>query len=188
MTRIGKFLLAGGMLAAIGAGASIAQNPAAGPGGGAGFEQVDYHMGPMGGHMMQRLCATDGPPKGEHIIDMIAGRLRVTDAQKPALDALQESIAKAFSDAKVLCAENPEMLTPSGKMTGAEKRLEVMLAGLKTVHPKLDAFYATLDDAQKARFNAMGPGEHHGGGHGWRDRMRGWFHHGQQGPDGPDHG
>ena len=195
MTRFGKLLLAGGLVAAIGAGASLAQNMGHGPGG-MGFEQAGFHMGPMGGamggRMMERLCAPEGPPTGERIVDMIAGRLRVTDAQKPALTGLQESIAKAFTDAKALCAVKPDETTPSGKLTAAEKRLEMLLSGIKTVHPKLDAFYATLDDTQKAKFNAMGPGGHHGGGHGWGERMRGWFGHRPDGPrrglDGQDRG
>ena len=198
MTRFGKILLAGAMVAVIGAGASIAQNAGRGSGGGPGFEHAEFGMGhggdmggPMGGRFMERLCAPEGSPNGERIIDMIAGRLRVTDAQKPALTALQESIAKAFSDARTLCAEKPDLSTPSAKLTGTEKRLEAVLSGLRTVHPKLDAFYATLDDTQKAKLNQMGPGSPHGGGHGghgWRERMRGWFHHGEDGPDGPDHG
>ena len=199
MTRFGKLMLMGAMLAAVGAGASVAQNTGRAPGGdgaAAGVEQVDFHgghgggmgggMGMMGGRMMERLCAPEGAPNGEHMIDMIAGRLRVTDAQRPALNNLQEAIAKAFTDAKALCANKPDESTPSGKLTAAEKRLEMLLAGMKTIHPKLDAFYATLDEAQKTKFNAMGPGEHHGhGGHGWGQRMRGWFGHGA---DGPDHG
>ncbi len=190
MTRFGKFLLAGGLVAVIGAGASVAQNMGHGPGG-PGFELAGLHMGPMGGPMagrfMERLCAPEGAPTGEHIVDMIAGRLRVTDAQKPALTGLQESIAKAFTDAKALCAVKPDETTPSGKLTTAEQRLEMLLSGMKTVHPRLDAFYAVLDETQRARFNAMGPGEHHGG-HGWGERMRGWFGHGPGGPGGPDHG
>jgi LTXXQ motif family protein len=190
MKRFDKLLVAGGMVAAIGAGAAIAQNIGGASGeNGPLFEQTAFHMGPMGGRFMERLCAPEGPPNGERMVDMIAGRLRVTDAQKPALTGLQESIAKAFTDAKALCAAKPDETTPSGKLTAAEKRLEVLLSGLKIVHPKLDAFYATLDETQKAKFNAMGPGEHHGwghgGGHGWGERMRGWFGHG---PDGPDHG
>ena len=67
MKRIERILLAGGLVAAIGAGAAIAQAP--GPGasgaGGRGFEQADFHMGPMGGPMsgrfMERLCSPEGP-------------------------------------------------------------------------------------------------------------------------------
>ena len=31
-----------------------------------------------------------------------------------------------------------------------------MLQAVKTLRPALDAFYASLDDEQKARFNTMG--------------------------------
>ena len=189
MKRIERIILVGGMVAALGAGAAIAQSPGAGAAGAnrPAFEQAEFHMGPMGGRFLERLCAPEGPPNGEHVVDAIAGRLRVTDAQRPALNGLQEAIAKAMTDAKSLCTNKPDTATPSGKLTAAEKHLEAMLAGLKTIHPKLDAFYATLDETQKAKFNSMGPGEHGPGGwgpggghgdHGWRDHMRGWFGHG----------
>ena len=183
MKRFSKLLLAGGMIAVIGGGAAIAQNMHRGE-----FGDGMHMGGPMGGKFMERLCAPEGAPNGEHVMDMIAGRLRVTDAQKPALTGLQDSIAKAFADAKVLCANKPDLTTPSGKLAAAEKRMEVMLAGMKTVHPKLDAFYAVLDETQKAKFNTMGPGGHHGDGHGWRERMHGWFGHGPDDGHGPDHG
>jgi hypothetical protein len=47
---------------------------------------------------------------------------------------------------------------------------------MKTVQPKLEAFYASLDDTQRATFNQMGP--------------RGRFMHpdGNRDGDTPDHG
>jgi hypothetical protein len=33
-------------------------------------------------------------------------------------------------------------------------RLQAMLQGVETVRPALDSFYASLDDAQKSRFDA----------------------------------
>ena len=107
MKRVSKFILAGGLVAVIGAGAAIAQGMHGEHG--RGFGPMGAHIGPMGGHFMERLCAPEGAPNGERIVDMIAGRLRVTDAQRPALTGLQESIAKAFTDAKVLCANKPDL-------------------------------------------------------------------------------
>ncbi len=40
-----------------------------------------------------------------------------------------------------------------------QKRLGVMLLAVRTVRPALDAFYQTLSDEQKARFNAISPEE-----------------------------
>jgi hypothetical protein len=47
-----------------------------------------------------------------------------------------------------------------------EKRLDAMLVAIKIVRPAFDAFYATLNDEQKARINTGGP--RRWGWHGWR--------------------
>ena len=39
-----------------------------------------------------------------------------------------------------------------------ESRLQVMLQAVQTVRPALDRFYQSLNDEQKARFNAVSPG------------------------------
>ena len=38
-----------------------------------------------------------------------------------------------------------------------QQRLDAMLQAVHIVRPALDAFYQSLDDEQKARFNALGP-------------------------------
>ena len=40
-----------------------------------------------------------------------------------------------------------------------QKRLSVMLQAVRTVRPAMEAFYQTLSDEQKARFNAISPEE-----------------------------
>ena len=42
------------------------------------------------------------------------------------------------------------------RLSAVDARLSAMLQAVKTLHPALDAFYALLDDEQKARFNTMG--------------------------------
>ena len=154
MTRNGKLALAGGLIALIGVGGALAQQmhgrfgpPGMGP----------MMGGPMGGRMMERLCSGDPAQFTERMGDHVAGRLRITDAQKPALKDLEAAVTKAFTDAKVMCAEKPDMTTAGGRLAAAERRIEFAYNGLKTIHPKLDAFYAVLDDTQKAKFNAIGP-------------------------------
>ena len=46
---------------------------------------------------------------------------------------------------------------PAARLGAAEARLKSMLAAMKTVRPKLVAFYDLLSDEQKARFDTMGP-------------------------------
>jgi hypothetical protein len=139
-----------------------------------GSPMMDRMGGPMGGRMLDRLCASKDPITGERMAARLSDRLNLTDSQKPALKDLQDAFAKSLTDAKTLCDPKPDMSTITGRVAFAQKRFSVMAAGLANVQPKLDAFYAALDDKQKERFNHMGPGgDRHGGGDRWRERRDG---------------
>jgi hypothetical protein len=144
-------------------------------GAGAAYAQHEWHhgweggRGPMGGRMLARLCAAQDPITGERFAARLSEHLQVTDTQKPALKDLQEAFAKSMTDAKALCGEKPDLSTITGRIAFAQKRLSVMAAGLANVQPKLEAFYATLDDKQKDEFNHMGHRHHHGWEGGWRE-------------------
>jgi hypothetical protein len=178
MNLFAKTAVAAALLASIGAGAAYAHR--------------DWHRGdrdgmmgqgpmggPMGGPMMARLCTAKDPITGDRLAARISERLQITDSQKPALKDLQEAFAKSMTDAKALCDEKPDFSTITGRVAFAQKRLSVMAAGLANVRPKLEAFYASLDDNQKDKFNHMGPmGRHRRDGDGrWMDH-RGWMNHG----------
>ena len=45
----------------------------------------------------------------------------------------------------------------TGRLETMEKRLEAMLTAIKIVRPAFDAFYATLNDEQKARIQYRRP-------------------------------
>ncbi len=47
--------------------------------------------------------------------------------------------------------------TPTARLELMEKRLDVMLQGVKTVRPAFEAFYTTLTDDQKRALNRVGP-------------------------------
>ena len=47
--------------------------------------------------------------------------------------------------------------TPVGRMAAMRQRLEAMRAGVQIVRPALEKFYESLNDEQKARFNALEP-------------------------------
>jgi LTXXQ motif family protein len=47
--------------------------------------------------------------------------------------------------------------TPVGRLDAVKTRLEAMVDAMNTIRPKLQAFYSSLRDEQKARFNTMGP-------------------------------
>jgi hypothetical protein len=48
-------------------------------------------------------------------------------------------------------------MTPPARMAAVRKRLDTMLDGVKSVRTALEDFYATLNDEQKAQFEAIGP-------------------------------
>ena len=47
--------------------------------------------------------------------------------------------------------------TPVGRLDAVKKRLQAMIDAMNTIHPKLQAFYSSLSDEQRARFNTIGP-------------------------------
>jgi hypothetical protein len=51
--------------------------------------------------------------------------------------------------------DNP--LTPPARLAAVGKRLDVILDAVKTVRAALNDFYGSLNDEQKARFEAIGP-------------------------------
>jgi len=52
---------------------------------------------------------------------------------------------------------HPDVSSPRLDRLAAEgKRLQAMLQAVETIRPKLDDFYASLSNEQKARFNTIG--------------------------------
>jgi hypothetical protein len=49
------------------------------------------------------------------------------------------------------------VITPPARLTAVGARLDTLLWAVKTVRSALDDFYASLNDEQKANFDAIGP-------------------------------
>jgi len=81
--------------------------------------------------------------------------LRPSDAQRSALDALNDATIKAADVLKANCPGD-EALTPPGRVAAMEQRLNAMLQAINIVQLALQNFYSILSDDQKARFNALG--------------------------------
>ena len=154
-----------GALVALGAGAAVAQ--------GWGHRHGHGFGGPMGrmGGGFERFCAVDPAYVTQKMADGLTLRLNLNDVQKTSLADLRQSAVAVAADAKKLCADKPDMTTTPGRLAAAQARLGAANAALTTLKPKIEAFYATLDDAQKQQFDRMGP---MGGKRGWGGRgMRG---------------
>src|SRR5262249_3509158 len=102
------------------------------------------------------LCS--GPTAGltDWPIERISQTVEPNDAQRAILDHLKNATAPALDQLKAAC---PTALpsTPTGRIEAMRTRLDAMLAGVRTVRPVLEKFSDSLNDEQKARFNALSP-------------------------------
>jgi len=150
-----------------GGGPGTGPGPGYGPRGGWGSGMM---MGPgmmgwaggMGG--MGAMCDPRGAGLAEWRMERIERLITPNEAQRAALNDLRAASAKAAEIIAVACPrEFPASAT--ARLELMEKRLDAMQQAIKTVRPAFDAFYATLNDEQKARVNTGGP--RRWGWHGW---------------------
>jgi hypothetical protein len=104
------------------------------------------------------LCSGETAGLTDWPIEQIALAVEPNGEQRAALDALKQATASALGILRTAC---PTALpsTPIGRLDAMSKRIEAMLAAVRTLRPALEAFYASLNDEQRARFNALGPDE-----------------------------
>jgi len=76
--------------------------------------------------------------------------------QQQAFDDLKKAAAEAADQLKASCP-SAMPLTPVARLDAAAARLKAIVDAMDIVRPKLESFYASLSDEQKARFNTMGP-------------------------------
>jgi hypothetical protein len=74
--------------------------------------------------------------------------------QQTALAALSGAAGKA-DDAILASCPKQAPLTPPGRLAAVKTRLQAMLDGVDSVRPPMQAFYDSLSDAQKAKFDAL---------------------------------
>ena len=104
------------------------------------------------------VCSNNASELAQWPTERISQVVQPTDAQRAALDELKAESAKAIDQLKGGCPNDLPSI-PTGRLAAMQARLETMLAAVKTVHPALDRFYQSLTDEQKARFNAIAPGQ-----------------------------
>ncbi len=102
------------------------------------------------------LCSGQTAGLTDWPIERIAQTVEPNDSQRAILDELKDATAKALDLLKAAC---PTALpsTPTGRIEAMRQRLDAMLQAVRTVRPMVEKFYQSLDDEQKARFNALSP-------------------------------
>ena len=89
-------------------------------------------------------------------IDQISSAVKPDDKQQAALAALRDAAGKA-DEAVLASCPKAAPLTPTGRLDAVKARLQAMANGVDMVKQPLQDFYASLSDAQKAKFDALTP-------------------------------
>ena len=114
-----------------------------------------YARGSAGGRNIEAdLCSGQTSGLTDWPIERIAQTVEPNDAQRGLLNNLKDATARALDTLQAAC---PTALpsTPTGRIEAMRQRLEAMLAAVRTVRPALEKFYDSLNDEQKARFDAL---------------------------------
>ena len=102
-------------------------------------------------------CGAPGPAALQWPTSEIEARIRPNETQKAALQVLQDTSARVAEELKAACQTGGQLLTPPARMAAAARRLDAMLQAVKQVRAAVEDFYATLNDEQRAAFEAIGP-------------------------------
>src|SRR6476620_4257520 len=112
------------------------------------------------------LLCQHGPGDARQLVSK--GRGQNVRMQAPS--GTNEPGSEATKAAEGLAAACPKDLpkTSGERLAFMEKRMEAMLQAVKIVRPAFDAFYASLNEGQKASLDEAGP--RRWGWQRWRDR------------------
>ncbi len=169
--KYGKFSVAAG--AAVAA-FMLASGPA-GAQGRSGPEAWGWGPGMMMGPGMMRdglafMCNPRAAGFAEWRIKRIESAVSPNEAQRATLNELRTASTKAVELIAGACPTDVPAKSTE-RLQLMEKRVDAMLQAIKVVRPAFEAFYNSLDDAQKTRLDAAGP--HRWGWRGWHWRWPG---------------
>ena len=101
-----------------------------------------------------QVCSTEAQGLTDFPIERIAQQVQPNQQQQGLLDQLKDANAKAVQAMQAACPGDLPA-TPTGRLAAMRIRVSAMLQAVQTVRPALDAFYQSLSDEQKERFNAL---------------------------------
>jgi len=101
------------------------------------------------------LCTGQTAGLTDWPIERIAQTVAPDDTQRAALDELKVATAQALDILEAACPTDLSS-TPTGRIEAMALRLDAMLQAVRLLRPALEKFYQSLNEEQKARFNALG--------------------------------
>lgn len=109
---------------------------------------------PQRGADLNDLCQGDLRTKSGLPIDRIERTLHLNSDQQMGLRSLDEATLDSAKMLQAKCQPD-QSLTPPGRLSAMEDRLQVMLKALDTTQAALSKFYGSLNDEQKAQFDRI---------------------------------
>jgi hypothetical protein len=107
---------------------------------------------------VQNLCKRPGSGVTAWPFAEIESKVHLDGDQSRLLDAVREAAQQAAAVFTATCPSDDAFpLTPPGRLRAMTARLDATLAAVRSVRPALVAFYDSLSDEQKERFNEIGP-------------------------------
>ena len=104
---------------------------------------------------MVALCSEQSGDVTKLPVQRIEQVLQPSEQQQDAFQALKKASQDAAAQLQGSCpSEMPQ--TPYARLDAVKTRLTAMVEAMNTIRPKLQDFYASLNDDQKAKFNIMG--------------------------------
>jgi LTXXQ motif family protein len=105
--------------------------------------------------LFEQLCSKDNNEvRHRKIGERLAAHLKLTSAQQTAYDDFQQARLKSVDDAKSkLCAKEPDLTSFEERLVFSQSFMEARLEAMRAENPKLIAFYNSLDDKQKRKFD-----------------------------------
>ncbi len=103
------------------------------------------------------VCGESSPELTNWPVERISEVIEPNEAQRATLNELKDATARSIDILRAACP-NELPSVPTGRLAAMESRLQVMLEAVHSVRSPLDRLYQSLNDEQKARFNAVAPG------------------------------
>jgi hypothetical protein len=102
------------------------------------------------------LCGQEAQDATNVPVQRIEQVVHPNAQQEQAFGDLKNAAASAAQELQSSCPTAMPQ-TPVARLDAAAARLKAIVSAMNIVRPKLEGFYASLSDEQKARFNTMGP-------------------------------
>jgi hypothetical protein len=107
---------------------------------------------------VEDLCEDPGTGITAWPFREIERKVHLDSEQMRLLDDVRDAAKKAADVFKASCpARYAFPMTPPGRLRAMTARLQATLEAVQRVRPPLEAFYNSLSDEQKERFNELGP-------------------------------